>query len=67
MPGEPRPPYGPGQPLKARYQAKAEELGVGERTVGAVGDGLPGESGEAGLIDARMLRGRQTAGRPALG
>ena len=31
--GEPRPQYDPGRPLKARYQAKASELGVGERTV----------------------------------
>ena len=31
--GEPRPQYEPGKPLKARYQAKARELGVGERTV----------------------------------
>src|SRR5262245_44141440 len=32
-PGEPRPQYAPSQPLKARYQAKARELSVGERTV----------------------------------
>ena len=30
---EPQPQYDPGRPLKARYQAKASELGVGERTV----------------------------------
>ena len=32
-PGEPRPGYRPGQPLKARYRAKAEELGITSRTV----------------------------------
>ena len=63
VPGEPRPQYGPGQPLKARYQAKAEELGVGERTVERWAT-VYRESGEAGLIDARMLRGRQTAVDP---
>jgi transposase InsO family protein len=31
--GEPRPQYGPGAPMMARYLAKAEELGVGESTV----------------------------------
>ncbi|WP_328732891.1 TnsA-like heteromeric transposase endonuclease subunit [Streptomyces caniferus] len=32
-PGEPRPQYAPGTPKMARYQAKADELGVGLRTV----------------------------------
>lgn len=31
-PGEPRPAYAPDQPLLHRYEAKAEELGVGVRT-----------------------------------
>lgn len=59
VPGEPRPQYGPGQPLKARYRDKAQELGVGERTVERWALAYR-ESGEAGLIDTRMLRGRQT-------
>ena len=63
VPGEPRPPYGPGQPLKARYQAKATELGVGERTVERWAMAYR-ESGEAGLVDTRMLRGRLTAVDP---
>ena len=62
-PGEPRPQYGPGQPLKARYQAKAEELGVGERTVERWAMAYR-ESGEAGLVDTRMLRGKQSAVDP---
>ena len=63
MPGEPRPQYGPGQPLKARCQAKAKELGVGERTVERWAMSYR-ESGEAGLIDTRMLRGGQTSVDP---
>jgi transposase InsO family protein len=61
--GEPRPRYEPGQPLKARYQAKARELGVGERTVERWAMAYR-ESGEAGLVDTRMLRGKQTAVDP---
>ena len=61
--GEPRSQYGPGQPLKARYQAKARELGVGERTVERWATAYR-ESGEAGLVDTRMLRGKQTAVDP---
>jgi hypothetical protein len=58
--GEPRLQYEPGQPLKARYQAKAPELGVGERTIERWAMAYR-ESGEAGLVDTRMLRGKQTA------
>jgi hypothetical protein len=61
--GEPRLPYGPGLPLKARYQAKAEELGVGERTIERWAMAYR-ESSEAGLVDSRMLRGKQTAVDP---
>ncbi|MGW0556545.1 TnsA-like heteromeric transposase endonuclease subunit [Streptomyces sp. NPDC002926] len=32
-PGEPRPQYVPGTPKMDRYRAKAEELGVGQRTI----------------------------------
>jgi hypothetical protein len=55
--GEPRPEYDTCQPLKARYLAKAKELGVGERTVERWAMAYRG-SGEAGLVDARVLRGR---------
>ena len=61
--GEPRPQYDISQPLKARYQAKARELGVGERTVERWAMAYR-ESGEAGLVDTRMLRGKQTAVDP---
>jgi transposase InsO family protein len=57
LPGEPRAQYAAGAPLKARYQAKAAELGVSARTVenwvAAYRD-----AGEAGLVDVRTLRGR---------
>ena len=55
----------PAKPLKARYRAKATELGVGERTVERWAVAYR-DSGEAGLVDTRMLRGRQ-CGRSALG
>ena len=61
--GEPRAQYAPGQPLKARYRAKALELGIGERTVERWAVAYR-ESGEAGLVDARMLRGRTTGVDP---
>jgi transposase InsO family protein len=61
--GEPRPQYEPGKPLKARYQAKARELGVGERTVERWAMAYR-SSGEAGLVDTRMLRGKATAVDP---
>ena len=62
-PGEPRPGYRPGQPLKARYRAKAGELGI---TSGRWSGGWrpTGESGEAGLAGTRALRGRGTAVDP---
>jgi hypothetical protein len=53
-PGEPRPGYRAAQPLKARYRAKAEELGITSRTaerwVAAYRS-----SGEAGLAGVRAL------------
>jgi transposase InsO family protein len=59
-PGEPRRQYDPGQPLKVRYRAKAEELGVTGRTVERWVASYR-ESGEAGLIDSRTVRGRGCA------
>jgi hypothetical protein len=56
-PGEPRPEYHPAKPLKARYQAKADELGITTRTVERWVAAYR-ESGEAGLADVRTLRGR---------
>ncbi len=61
--GEPRPEYNGRQPLKARYRAKAGELGVGERTVERWAMAYRG-SGEAGLVDARVLRGRESTVDP---
>jgi len=59
-PGEPRAAYGAGTALKARYAAKAEELGVRARTVeNWVAAYRAG--GEAGLVDARTVR-RQGSG-----
>jgi transposase InsO family protein len=63
VPGEPRPEYQSGRPLKARYRAKAKELGVGERTVERWAVAYR-DSGEAGLVDARLLRGRHSAVDP---
>jgi transposase InsO family protein len=48
-PDEPRPQFAPGQPLKARYEAKAAELGVSERTVRRWARAFR-ELGEAGLV-----------------
>jgi transposase InsO family protein len=61
--GEPQPQYDPARPLKARYEAKARELGVGERTIERWVMAYR-QSGEAGLVDTRILRGRQTAVDP---
>jgi putative transposase len=63
VPGEPRPEYQSGRPLKARYRAKAKELGVGERTIERWAVAYR-DSGEAGLVDARLLRGRHSAVDP---
>lgn len=57
LPGEPRPAYQMTRPLKDRYRAKAEQLGVTSRTVERWVAAYR-ESGEAGLADARTLRGR---------
>jgi transposase-like protein len=62
-PGEPRPAYRPGQPLKARYRAKAGELGITSRTVERWVAAYR-ESGEAGLAGAGAPRGRGTAVDP---
>ena len=62
-PGEPRPGYRAGQPLKARYRAKAEELGITSRTVERWVAAYRA-SGEAGLAGLRALRGRGTAVDP---
>jgi transposase InsO family protein len=62
-PGEPRPGYRSAQPLKARYQAKADELGITSRTVERWVAAYR-ESGEAGLAGIRALRGRGTAVDP---
>jgi len=62
-PGEPRPAYRMTQPLKDRYRAKAEELGVTSRTVERWVAAYR-ESGEAGLADTRTLRGRGSAVDP---
>lgn len=54
-PGEPRPGFGPGRSLMARYEEKAAELGVGVRTLRRwVADFAAG--GEAGLLDGRAER-----------
>jgi transposase InsO family protein len=54
-PGEPKPQYLPSVPLMRRYQAKADELGIGVRTlrrwVGAYQ-----ASGDAGLLEAEGHR-----------
>ncbi|HEX9354500.1 MAG TPA: hypothetical protein VF933_11880 [Streptosporangiaceae bacterium] len=53
--GEPRPQFAAGQPLKARYGAKAAELGVTARTVENWVAAYR-ESGEPGLADTRAAR-----------
>ncbi|MDF3292444.1 Mu transposase C-terminal domain-containing protein [Streptomyces silvisoli] len=57
--GEPRPQFDPARSLKDRYRAKAEELGVTARTVERWAAEYQA-SGEAGLVDARSVRGRGT-------
>lgn len=54
--GEPRPEFAAGQPLTARYRAKAAELGVTARTVENWVAAYR-ESGELGLVDTRTVRG----------
>jgi transposase InsO family protein len=49
QPNEPRPQYAAGLPLKARYEAKAVEMGVTERTVRRRARAFR-EFGEAGLV-----------------
>ncbi|MFH9710167.1 helix-turn-helix domain-containing protein [Streptomyces luteogriseus] len=53
---EPRPGFGPDLPLKDRASAKAAELGVSLRTLWRWLNAYR-ESGEAGLIDARVVKG----------
>jgi hypothetical protein len=53
----PRPEYGPDAPLWSRYQAKADELGIGHRTIRRWAADYR-RDGEAGLVDTRTLRGR---------
>ena len=62
LPGEPLPAYAPGVPMMKRYEAKAAELGRGERTVQRWVR-LYRANGEAGLIDKRDVRrdGQQRA------
>jgi transposase InsO family protein len=54
-PGEPRPVYDPAVPRMARYQAKAAELGVDERTVRRWVNAYQ-QHGAAGLLDGREAR-----------
>lgn len=56
-PDEPRPAYAAGVAQQARLQAKADELGVTCRTIERWVAGYR-RAGEAGLVDARMVRGR---------
>jgi Helix-turn-helix domain len=62
-PGEPRPEFAPGVPLKARYAAKAVELSVGVRTV-EYWVAAYREAGEAGLVDDRHRRGLRSSVDP---
>ncbi len=55
LPGEPRPAYGPGRPLMERYQAKAAEIGIGERTLRRWAADY-GTGGEMALLDERGER-----------
>jgi transposase InsO family protein len=54
-PNEPRPAYDPAVPTMARYRAKANELGVGTRTVRRWVQDYRRE-GAAGLLDGREAR-----------
>ena len=58
LPGEPRPDYHPARPLTARYEAKANELGVGVASVRRWVRRFR-QDGTAGLLDRR---GQRTAG-----
>ncbi|MFB7557273.1 helix-turn-helix domain-containing protein [Streptomyces brevispora] len=58
--GEPRPEYSPEAPLEARYEAKAEELGVGKRSVRRWVAEFR-EHGEAGLARKKGLDHRPQA------
>lgn len=62
-PGEPRPGYDPGRPLAQRTAAKARELGVNERTLRRWASAYQ-DSGEAGLVDTRMIAGKAPAVDP---
>ncbi|MFF4427049.1 helix-turn-helix domain-containing protein [Streptomyces sp. NPDC001549] len=57
LPAEPRPGFAPGLPLKDRMAAKAAELDVSPRTLERWLNAYR-EGGEAGLIDARAVKGR---------
>ena len=57
LPGEPRSEYDTSQPLKARYRAKAKELGVTDRTVERWVNAYR-DAAEVGLVDTRTLRSR---------
>jgi transposase InsO family protein len=61
QPGEPRPEYAPGTSKLQRYQAKADELGVGVRTVRRWAADLD-RYGPAGLADSRRGRRQAPAG-----
>jgi transposase InsO family protein len=54
-PDEPRPAYDPALPMMARYEAKAAELGVTERTVRRWVKAYL-RAGATGLLDARQAR-----------
>jgi putative transposase len=56
-PGEPRAEYDTSRPLKARYLAKARQLGVTARTIERWVVAYR-DSGEAGLVDSRTTGGR---------
>ncbi|HET9966636.1 MAG TPA: hypothetical protein VFQ68_00285, partial [Streptosporangiaceae bacterium] len=60
-PGEPRPAFDPSLPLMDRYQAKAADLGISVRTVQRWVAALQ-ESGPAGVVDGRSLRGADPLG-----
>lgn len=57
LPGEPRAAYAPGTAKLARYEAKAAELGVGNRTVQRWVAEFEAD-GPAGLVDERWRRRR---------
>ncbi|MEA2686081.1 MAG: hypothetical protein QOE93_1276 [Actinomycetota bacterium] len=56
LPGEPRAEYQPNRPLTERYEAKAQELGVGVATVRRWA-GRFRNDGPVGLLDGRAQRG----------